>query len=153
MQTKILDLSKKDQLVFHGLESKLSLEKFMDHLNLLGKNKEANKYWVFDDLLNKIKGVQSKYGPIEEHNFEHYSEVLYFIYNLLVPFLMKEESTMWGLTSPICGKVFYGTDAFYELIENETGQELKSLNDIDGFRLQILYLAKVVHFTRKLTAH
>ncbi|MFD2035396.1 hypothetical protein ACFSKL_11370 [Belliella marina] len=139
MQTKILDLVDKHQMDFDGLDNRLSLEKFMDYLILLGKNKKANKYGVFGHLLNKIKDTETNYGQINEQNIEHYSEVLYFIYNLLVPFLLKEESTMWGLASPVCGRVFYGTDAFYGLVENKTDHDIKTLNDIDGFRLQILY--------------
>src|SRR5690606_15199081 len=46
-------------------------------------------------------------------------EELYYLYNLSIPLLTNEGTALWGLTFPVSGKVFYGTDTFYQFIARE----------------------------------
>src|SRR5690606_11311349 len=94
-------------------ERVLSFDRFLAHLRQLC-NSRPTRPDVLTFVLNRFQQALTKYGPVTEENVSQFAQELYYLYNLSVPLLTNEGTALWGLTFPVSGKVFYGTDAFYQ---------------------------------------
>jgi len=107
-------------------ERVLSFDRFLEHLTALCNNRPARPD-VLAFVLNRFQQALAKYGRVTADNVSSFAEELYYLYNLSIPLLTNEGTALWGLTFPVSGKVFYGTDTFYQFI----AQERLSENVID----------------------
>ena len=99
-------------------ERVLSFDRFLAHLTQLCNNRQTRPD-VLSFVLNRFQQALAKYGAVTEDNVFLFAQELYYLYNLSVPLLTNEGTALWGLTLPVSGKVFYGTDTFYQFITRE----------------------------------
>ncbi|MBK1440063.1 hypothetical protein JHJ32_08710 [Parapedobacter sp. ISTM3] len=131
MQVQLLDIFDGWQ---HASEPEriLSFDHFFTHLTQRCET-HTSRQEVFAFVLNRFRKAQQLHGSINEQNISKFGKELDFVYNLLVPLLTDETQALWGLVSP-SGKVFYGTDAFYQLLKQEKRacQVMDKINAING---------------------
>lgn len=143
MQTRIFNLFNQHQDCFTGLKSELSFDGFIAHLKKLSSKSNPGKQEMLKFMLNKFILAQKIHGSLNHTNIEKFSSELYLIYSLMVPLLLDERKMVWGLSVPVTGEIFYGTDTFYEFLEAEseqpgdlTNMHLHSRSDL---KLQFIY--------------
>lgn len=117
MKTELFHITEHQKAAaFDDIETNLSFNDFIKHLEKLVNEGEQGKHELFQFVVERFTEAQKKYGPIQEANLADYQTELYYTYNLLVPTLHSENQTLWALALPLGKKIFYGTDAFYRLI-------------------------------------
>ncbi|MCT1526332.1 hypothetical protein [Sphingobacterium hotanense] len=100
-----------------GLEESLSLWPFLNHLQKTLAEQDEGMLVpkiASELLLEKIK--QS--GDITEDNIASYKELLESLYHLAKG-VSKKKNQQWALGFPVPDKVFFGTQAFYDLIDTD----------------------------------
>ncbi len=117
MQTGLLNIFE-SETKHHGPESVLSFDGLLAHLEELC-HLQASRRGLFSYTLNRFKKALAKYGCVTPENVAQFSQELYFLYNLFVPLFSDERTMLWGLSLPVSGTVFYGTDAFYRFLKDE----------------------------------
>lgn len=117
MQVQLFDIFEEPAKVPQPHRS-LSFDRFLNHLTSLCNNR-PNRPDVLAFVLNRFQQALTKYGSVSADNISCFAKELYYLYNLSVPLLTNEDTTLWGLTLPVSGRVFYGTDTFYEFIKRE----------------------------------
>lgn len=119
MQTRIFDLLRNKNIYATGINGNLSFNKYIHHLTTLLNHASPGKQNLLKYMLDKFIQAEKQHGPLNKSNIEKFSSELYLIYTLMVPLLQNEEQILWGLSAPLSGEIFYGTDNFYDFIENE----------------------------------
>ena len=117
-------------------ERSLSFDRFLDHLDQLCDHGAARQ-GVLAFVLARFRRALEKYGGLTTDNLSSFTEELHYIYNLSVPLLTNEQTALWGMALPVSGKVFYGTDKFYQFIKRErlaenVADKLVSINGSSG---------------------
>ena len=82
------------------------------------------KFYRF--VLKKFEQHPEVYETISLEKIENYRELLELIHASLLPFMSDENNMLWGLSAPMVPKIFYGTDALYELFSDKRTGKLKS---------------------------
>lgn len=119
MKTHLVTIFPSQDSTPAGLKSILSLQKFIAHLQELIAQSSSIKKEMLTMMFHKFQMAINQYGPIDESNFKCYQDQFYMIYNLMVPLFQEEQKSIWGLSFPVSGNIFYGTDTFYEFLEKE----------------------------------
>ncbi|WP_353197149.1 hypothetical protein [Parapedobacter defluvii] len=111
----------------------LSFGRFLAHLTQLSNNRPSRKD-VLAFVLSRFQQALAKYGSVNAGNIANFAEELYYLYNLSIPLLTNEGNALWGLAFPMSGRIFYGTDAFYQFIKREHLSEnvIDKLESING---------------------
>lgn len=98
-----------------NLEENLSLWPFLNYLTKTTQDSGMLIPKLTEDIIRK---QMEQFGDINSDNISSFIDVFEVIYHLAkgVPL---DKNIKWGLGFPIPDRVFYGTDAFYELVEND----------------------------------
>lgn len=116
MLTQVINISEIKNSIFDDLDIELSLDRFIAHLEQMTREVEDAKREMFTFILEKFLTAKETYGPLTDDNLSRYSNVLFYTYNLLVPPLIDEKESLWALAAPLGGKIYYGTNSFYQLL-------------------------------------
>jgi len=156
MQTTLLDLTESKGVDKDNLDVTLSFSVFIKYLQQRINEAEGIKKNFFEYVLSKLMADHHNLEPVTLQNIEQYKETLYLIYNLLVPVIADEKQQFWALSVPLKPYIFFGTDAFYGLLQNlETGAaKCEIINNeaneqSEKMKVQLLcslILEKVYHF-------
>lgn len=116
MQSNLLYISDgvKDNIL-SDLEINLSFNKFTDYLKKRIAEEDSVKKSFFQLALDKFNSTNQTGAQILDDP-RKYSEELSLIYNMLVPIMNNETELLWAICLPLTPVVFYGTDAFYDLL-------------------------------------
>jgi len=106
--------------------AELTLSPFIRYLENRVSEETTVKKGFFEYVLNKLKANEGLAGQIDLGNIGLFSEELGLLYSLLVAPVADEQHTYWALTLPMAPVVFYGTDAFFNLIEQKTVKDIKN---------------------------
>lgn len=123
MFTQVIDLSENKKDLLGGLDIRLSIDVFIEHLRKLTSTQDNVKHEMLEFILHKFLETRDTYGPLTEENLTKYKQILFYTYNLLVPPLEDEHETLWALATPLGKNVFYGTQGFYNLLHQEFCEE------------------------------
>lgn len=127
MRTQLLNLLKGSEkvIVTEGLETKLSIQPFIDHLREQAPQVTTIKSAFVEFVLEQF----SKYPDLETdltlEKITRHAKLLDLVYATLSVALEGEENKLWALCAPIQPVIFYGTNAFYDLLRDESTGELK----------------------------
>lgn len=132
MQTKFISIFKEQSAQSEGVQYKLSLENFIQQLRHKIATLPEEKTAIYVLVLEKIEAITVLHGPINFDNIQHYSSVLYYIFNLLKGNMEEEDAILWALGCPVHGSVFFATDSFYELME-----KVNASNDDEQLKIEI----------------
>ena len=136
-------------LSVEGLEESLSLWPFLNHLQKTLVEQEEGMLLpkiASTLLLEKIE----QYGDLNVKNLDSYKDLLESLYHLAKGMSTKK-NLQWALGHPIPSKVFFGTDAFYDLIQKdfERVESTKNNNFLDiefvNKQLYLLVLERFYH--------
>ncbi|QNL50505.1 GAF domain-containing protein [Olivibacter sp. SDN3] len=124
MKTQLFNIIEHQKTAaFDKLQTNLSFNHFIKHLEKLVSEGEQGKHELFQFVVERFVEAKKKHGPIQETNLADYQTELYYTYNLLVPTLHNENQTLWALALPLGKKIFYGTDAFYSLLTQNSCED------------------------------
>jgi len=122
------------------LGEKLSLRPFLDYL----KNRIHESGMLIPKLAdNLLRSKIEESGDINSENLSTFTDIFELMYHLAKG-IPSDNEVKWGLGYPIPDRIFYGTDSFYDLIENDF-QRIQSgtvngIWDIEFTNKQILFL-------------
>jgi len=115
MQTTVVVISEQEPELVEA-EIVLSLKPFMAHLRKREAEETTMKKGFFEFVLQKLEAKQAEVGDLSLANVDAYKDELSLLYSLLVPAIVDEKENLWGLGVPLTPTLFYGTDAFYEVL-------------------------------------
>ncbi|MEI9955489.1 MAG: GAF domain-containing protein [Ferruginibacter sp.] len=156
MQTTVLDLTNNRKIASDLLDVTLSFKSLIKYLEQRIVEEDSIKKGFFEYVLDKLKTDTEIGNSISLTDIDKHKEALYLVYNLLVPVIAEETQQFWALSVPLKPHIFFGTDAFYKLIQNiDTGQlkceilQNVANNETDKMKVQLLcslILEKLYHF-------
>lgn len=157
MRTQLLNLLKGNEqvLITEGLDRRLSLKPFIDYLEEKVRNTHTLKSAYLEFVLNQFRKHPELQSEISLEKIMQYKHLLDLIYAALSVSVEDEQGHLWSLCAPITPMIFYGTDAFYDLLLDENTGELKQdvletqLEIIQTKRPELIYtliLQKLYHF-------
>lgn len=108
---------------------------------------KAHFYSMVLERFNSWPGIQE---DIPVTDIYQYEELLEWVYACLTPPAVREQDTLWALWMPVQPLLFYGTDAFYELIQcHKIDLRHRTPEDFRREQLQMVYtyvLKKIYNF-------
>ncbi|AHF16023.1 GAF domain-containing protein [Niabella soli] len=121
MQYELFDLAAKTGKRIGGLDVQLSFNRFLNYLEQRIAATGSVKKGFFEYVLNKFLSNKHLKESIPLDEIKYFQEELELLYNLLQPPLDDEGVNLWGLCVPIDPVIFFGTEAFYDLIRKSAG--------------------------------
>ncbi|HTD93862.1 MAG TPA: hypothetical protein VK644_08630 [Chitinophagaceae bacterium] len=131
MQTAILNMAR-PVMMDHMPETILSFRPFIDYLKKRRQETSSIKGRFFSFVIEQYEQHPELLQPIEIEKVADYSALLQLIYTTLSPIIENEESQQWALSMPLKPIIFYGTNAYYNLVTNvKSGALRKSIASKD----------------------
>ena len=132
MKSFIIDVTKDSPLEMMQIDTAISFKKYIEHLKeRIGAETTVRKKF-FEMVLDNLLADPAFQKPITTSDVERYKSQLDLVYGMLIPPIADEKNVLWALSAPINPTIFYGTDAFYNLLtESSTGNlrcDLESVN-------------------------
>ncbi|GAB2836719.1 GAF domain-containing protein [Ferruginibacter profundus] len=122
MQTTLLDLTNNQKSATDNLDVSISFGSFLTYLQQRIQEEDGMKKEFFEYAFSKLNTDKAVSGRIDLNDIQKHKEALYLIYNLLVPAIAEETQQLWALGVPLKPHIFFGTNSFYNLIQNfDTG--------------------------------
>ncbi|CAG4994173.1 hypothetical protein DYBT9275_01336 [Dyadobacter sp. CECT 9275] len=123
MKSIIIDVSKDSPLAALTIDASISFRKYVSHLENKIQQETSIRRSFFEMVVNRLKADPAFLESVPLGNISKYEEQLALVYDMLVPPVTDEKSVLWAISTPISPIILYGTDAFYNLmIENSTGE-------------------------------
>ncbi|WP_315822317.1 GAF domain-containing protein [Paraflavitalea speifideaquila] len=156
MKKQILDYSGADWQA-QQLSCALSFEPFLRWLRKrIGEEKTAKRR-LYEMALEQFEAHDKLPAAIPVDQVFEYAELLEWIYTCITPAAQPEEEIMWSLWVPARPLLFYGTNAFYELIQqHKIDLHHRTPEDFRREQLQMVYtfiLRKLYHFHPRLNEY
>jgi hypothetical protein len=157
MKTKILNLlyGNESLTANEGLDITLTLEPFKNYLKLRAAGNSGVKSMFIESVLSELdKHPELNDELTIEKLFEH-RDLLDMIYATLSVSVEDEVDHLWALVAPMTPLIFYGTDALYDLLVDETTGNVKNavletqVDIVQNKRPELIYtliLAKIYKF-------
>jgi hypothetical protein len=132
MKSFIIDVTKDSPLEMMQIDTAISFKKYIEHLKeRIGAETTVRKKF-FEMVLDSLLADPAFLNPITTHDVERFKAQLDLVYGMLIPAIADEKNVLWALSAPINPIIFYGTDAFYNLLtDSATGNircDLESVN-------------------------
>ncbi|MCD0488672.1 GAF domain-containing protein [Pedobacter sp. MC2016-14] len=108
------------------LEAKFSLKPFMDFVAEKVKTERTAKVNFYKYILDRFHQYPELEGPILAGDAPRYSALFELIYTALSPILNDEEEQLWALSTPLSPCIYFGSDAFYQVLLDPVTGSLKS---------------------------
>lgn len=121
MYYELFDLAEKSGKKIEELDVRLSFDRFLNYLEQRIATTGTVKKGFFEYVLNKFRSNKYLKTEIPLEEIKYFGEELELLYNLLQPPLDDEQINLWGLCIPINPVIFFGTQAFYNLIKKSAG--------------------------------
>jgi hypothetical protein len=157
MQTTILDISNSNVRQEQNLDITLSFNGFIQYMQQRVADEKTMKHNLFEFVLNKFLNNPNIKDELQVEDMEQFKEELELIYTVMQPPISNEQETVWALCKPLTPVIFYGTDALYKFLVNETDQCLKcsftqSISDEEMLKNKMKHVyafifEKFYHFT------
>ncbi|MBA4167304.1 MAG: hypothetical protein H0X41_07170 [Chitinophagaceae bacterium] len=125
MQATILDMYDHGVEKKNGPQVKLTFKYFIRYLQKRAEEEETVKKDFFAYVLKKFLAVEKlrTYTTLDE--IVKHKDRLTLLYSLLMPVIAEEKQALWALGIPLTPTVFFGTNAFYELLRDRHTGNLK----------------------------
>ncbi len=125
MNTSVIQINK-NECVSCQVESTLSFRPLITYLKGRLKTEQTLKAEFYRFLLEKIEREETLKNDIDVDNLVKHKDTLELIYTILTPLMANEKDLMWALSTPVPDKIFFSTDAFFEVLSLHAEQ--KKLN-------------------------
>ena len=117
MQNFVLNLQEQEPRLIR-VNSKLSFGPFVDYVTKRAAEEKTVKKRFYEFVLEKFEKHSELLVQVAPADMIRYNELLELVYGILVPAIADENNTFWALSQPLMPVIFYGTDAFYNLISD-----------------------------------
>lgn len=162
MRTQLLNLLKgnEQRIITEGLETRLTLRHFIHYVEEKAKSSTTIKSAFLHFVVEQFQKHPELENDLSLDKIVKYERLLELIYATLSISVDDEGEKLWALCAPITPLIFYGTDAFYELLQDEKTCELKrevletQMEIVQTKRPELIYtliLSKVYNFPNAFT--
>lgn len=133
-------------------DSRLSFKPFLTFLRDQLRNKDFVKKDLFAFVLNKFESFEHIDADLELEQLPRYKELLDLLYVVLTNLTEDEKQIYWGLCIPMTPAMFYGSDLFFELLndanthDNECGLDAEDYEQFIQSKLEHFYAYILKHF-------
>lgn len=122
------------------LSCKLSFEPFLAWLRKRAVEEPSVKSHFYQLALEKFEATPAIHTDIPVEEMQQYEELLEWMFACLTPPSVPEQDIMWALWVPVQPTMFYGTDAFYDLIQlHKIDLRHRTPEDFRREQLQMVY--------------
>jgi GAF domain-containing protein len=132
------------------VDAALSFGPFVRYLRNRIAEETGVKTQLYKLVLEQFKAAQLEDQEIPVDKIYDYAVYLEWMYACLTPVMEPEQKIYWALWVPVRPALFYGTDAFYELIQShKIDLRNRTVEDYRRERLQMVYsfiLKKFYHY-------
>ena len=125
MKIGILEIGDKSFMKEAQVNSEVTFKKLIEKLRNKVRESEPESVEQLQAVLHKLTVDERFLGTINLEEIQLFSSQLKNAYNLLIPAITEESNVLMAFSSPIKPLVFYGTDAFYDLIYDKNISSLK----------------------------
>jgi hypothetical protein len=127
------------------LDAVLSFRGFVHFLKKRRQQETSMKVKFFDFMIRHFEERlgDKEYLALEE--MSQYHDLLELMYTSIFPALVDEKDSLWALGVPVTPIIFYGTDAFYNVLRDPVSKEIKVLmidreeRERKGPNLEVIY--------------
>lgn len=154
MRTTVLNMNRRIMLDKMP-ETVLSFRPFIDYLKQRREEPGCQKDRFFSFVIEQFESEPGLMGPVDVEKVKAYERQLQLIYSTVSPIIEDENTHRWAICIPLQPVVFYGTNAYYDLVaDQETGDVRagivnKNPEDIRRHQLEFTYsmlLKKLYNF-------
>jgi hypothetical protein len=147
MKSLIIDVTKDSPLEMLQIDTAISFKKYIDYLEERIRDESTVRKKFFEMVLDNLLADTTFLAPISTDNIDKYKSQLDLVYGMLIPPIADEKNVLWALSAPINPILFYGTNAFYDLLtESSTGNlrcDLESVNQ-GSIRQKVLMIYSII---------
>lgn len=129
MNTSVIQINKNDYADCK-VESTLSFRPLITYLKDRLKTEQTLKAEFYRFLLEKIEREEALKNEIDVDDLVKHKDTLELIYTILTPLMANEKDLMWALSTPVPDKIFFSTDAFFDVLSLHAHQ--KKLNGVEN---------------------
>lgn len=147
MQSNLFNIIDNSGEKFPKVNTELCFDAFIRYLEERVKNETTGKKKYFEKTLETFQNSLKVHGPVSLVNIPDFNKELTLIYNCMIPPFADETKTFWALGLPICQSIFYGTDAFYKLLQQSKcnlniniALPLRQNSNAESNKIWILYM-------------
>lgn len=124
MQNAVLDIAK--ELSGSDLiDSRVSFKGFINFLKERKLHEKTMKVKYLDFVIHHFEDRLAGVEQIDPRQLGQYEDLLELIYSTIFPAIEDEQDNLWALAVPIKPLIFYGTEAFYDLLRDPVSHEMK----------------------------
>ncbi len=145
MRSKVINIREQVQIK-NFVEEHLSFKPFIKYLESRARLEKTIKAQFYQLVLNKFKIYPDlKTDNVDPEKVGNYTEILELIYTILSPTIEDEKQLFWALTTPTRSKVVFSTDAFSDLVKQQTKRKKSErITDKDFKQLQLNFAYRLI---------
>ena len=117
-----------------GADIKLSLKPFIDYIKKRAELERTSKSNFYKYIIQQFNQYPELQFPIAVEDAEKYTELYELIYTALSPIINDENQQFWALGTPLSGCFHYGTDAFYNVLMDQSSCSIRKDLDLPSRR-------------------
>ncbi|RZL14868.1 MAG: GAF domain-containing protein, partial [Pedobacter sp.] len=117
-----------------GADIKLSLKPFIDYIKKRAELERTSKSNFYKYIIQQFNQYPELQFPIAVEDAEKYTELYELIYTALSPIINDENQQFWALGTPLSGCFHYGTDAFYNVLMDQSNCSIRKDLDLPSRR-------------------
>ncbi|MEJ5995913.1 GAF domain-containing protein [Pedobacter sp. Du54] len=129
MNTSVIQINR-NECINCQVEATLSFRPLITYLKDRLKTEKTLKAEFYRFLLEKIEREETLKNEIDVDDLVKHKDTLELIYTILTPLMANEKDLMWALSTPVPDKIFFSTDAFFEVLSLHSEQ--KKLNGTEN---------------------
>lgn len=107
------------------VDSGLSFGPFLAFLKERKKQEKTMKAKFLEFVIGHFESRLSAKTPVTIEETGEYEDLLQLIYSTIFPVIADERENLWALSIPLKPYIFYGTELFYELMQDKKTGVLK----------------------------
>lgn len=115
MNTSVIQINKSERVDCH-VASTLSFRPLIAYLKGRLKTEQTLKAEFYRFLLEKIEREEALRNDIQVEDLVKYKDTLELIFTILTPLMANEKDLYWALSTPVPDKIFFSTDAFFDIL-------------------------------------
>lgn len=125
MQHRLITLPQSSAENEKPIDTRLSFKPFLDYVRKRLQDKDAIKKEIYELILEKFARYPELESTIAVEDVPRYKELLNLLYIVLSTVVEDEKKVLWGISVPVTPRIFYGSDALYELMTEGDSLRLK----------------------------
>ena len=136
------------------VNTQLSFKPFLDYVRMRLQDRDSIKKEIYKLILEKFAQYPELEAEVKLEDTGKYIELLNLLYMVLSTVVEDEKEVLWGISVPVTPKIFYGSNALYQLLTDAQTHEVKPelIQDdpeMETQKCELLYsflLEKFYHF-------